>query len=401
MNTEGTINNNNDEVIFISEEEKRERKKRRAKKQESDNFANESVIDKKDIAEKAFCKINFETEGRFDIPKVLNFKPFSTLDINNIVLTKQEKIIDVILDTLNSLVQEDTNTFDLTNMLMEEFLEIMIGMKLQFVSAKHEYKWLCDCQYDYDEKDQKINTEELDLNSINYTPISDADENLQKFVSPFIEKMPDDAFVQWKQTTFENKLSQEDIDNLTKEEAISKIVIEEPIAVNAPDGNCYRFRFNRVGDLIIARKLADSKFSQKFSSIQQLRYDKQKENPKEYQERKKNLIDELKEEKAKYAIHVANAMRLISINGETYKNNYDRVDAYGKIDTKVTQELTNFLDSLTFGVNDTREFVCPLCGETKQRYLRRTLNPVEFLPIDVPSEGGRSLDSGFNITFGV
>lgn len=397
------INNQNEEVVFISDEEKEKRKTRRTRKQENDNFANEPVIEKKDIAESAYCEIRFETKGRFNTPESMMFKPFSTLDINNIVLTKQEKILDVTLDTLNSLVvsEEGSTPFDLSNMLMEEFLEIMVGIKLRFVSSMHEYKWLCDCQYEYEEDDQKINTEELDLKTLNYTTIEDADKNLQDFMHPFISKMSEDVFDQWKQTTFEGRLEQEEIDNLDVETAVSKIRIEEPIALNAPDGNCYRFRFNRVGDLIIARKMADSKFAPKLASTQQLRYDKKKENPKEYQERKRKIIEEIKEEKAKYAVHVANAMRLVSINGIEYTNNKDRAEAYGKIDTQVTQNLVNFLDTLTFGVNDIREFVCPLCGKTKQRYLRRTLNPVEFLPVDVSSYGERKLDSGFSITFGI
>ena len=395
-----TLNNQNEEVVFLSDEEVKERKKRSRTKKKPENFNEEKVLEQKNIAENGLCEITFESQGRFDIPAILSFKPYTTLDINNMVLTRQEKIVDILLNILNNL-NTDKESCDLSNMLMEEFLELMIAMKLRFMTPKHEHAWICDCQYKLSEDDQQINNTEIDLRTLQYTTITEADKILQDYYMPIIKGMTNVDFDQWKNSTFSNELSKEEIDALNVEEAVGLVKIEEPICINAPDGHSYRFRFNRIGDLIIARKMADNKFSGKFKAVQQMRYNQKNENMAAYKHRKEEAMTDLQEEKAKYAIHVADAMRLLAIDNEVVTSNQHKVDKFGKIDTQVTQELTFFLDSLSFGINDTRDLVCPLCGETKQRSLRRSLNPIEFLPINVNTSRDRKLASGFSVSFGV
>lgn len=390
----------------LTEEEvkQRRRKTEEAKAQETttennDTSESSSYLKFSDIASDKDIIVDLETEGRFDIPKRIQLKPFTGRDIHDIALTKQEKILSTLVQLLNNCIISEPS-FNVQDMLIQEFMELMIGIKMNY-NREHEHRWLCDCQSKFPEEDQKVCTSTIDLSTIKYKNISDADKIFRENIRPLLEAYSQEDFIKWYQSSFGNELSKEHIEKMTLDEALDRLHIEEPIIFNTAN-HTYKFRFNRVKDLIQAQKEAENKFAGAFKQLQNKQYkDSLNIGIVDFKLQKERETEELREKQGKYFISVIYALRITEMDGKKIETIKQALEAYDSIDNRDSQDLEIYMEELQFGVYDTRDFVCEFCGETKQRLLQQSLDVLELLPINSSSTRKLSNNSRVTISFGV
>jgi len=343
------------------------------------------IEEKKATKEKYFNRggrvaINYETMGRFNIPPVLYFKDFSVEDENNLLLTRQEDVLETLVAILNTLKNSDADC-KVEDMLTEELFETLIGIEKQFDTTQHIHSWVCDCQNEIDEQDRKINETEIDLNTLQYKSIDDSDEILKNFYKEKFASMSDEEwkiylFTRYKDNPIMN------INEYTRSEEVIKIKIKEPFQLKI-DGQMYMFRFTRVGDMIKAKKMASEKFSQKIKIVQN------RKDPNipliGLRDQKKEEIDKLKYEEIKYMFLAMRALSLLTVNGKELTDE-EKVNMYAAIPRNVQAEIRNFIDQFKIGVQHEQEFTCPLCGRSDKRLLQREIDFYELLPTAISSK---------------
>ena len=116
-------------TLAEAEVKKRRQRTEEAKTESTKETEKESLIKFTDIASEKDIIVNLETKGRFSVPENIQLRPFKTRDVNNIALSRQEKILSVLIQTLNECIIPE-NAFKIEDMLVQEFMELMIGKKM-------------------------------------------------------------------------------------------------------------------------------------------------------------------------------------------------------------------------------------------------------------------------------
>jgi hypothetical protein len=367
-------------------------KKRREKKQE---------IVQQTKVEKFFNRggsvaINFETMGRFSIPDIMYFKDYTIEDVNTLALSRHDDLLENVVSIMESLKNEDANC-KVSDMLIEEFLESLIGIKKQFNTTQHIHRWLCDCQSNIDENDQIVNETIIDLNEIEYKSIEEGDKLLKNYYKSVFDTMNDEDWKTYIYTKYKNNPI-DNVEEYTKEKEIEKIQLTEPIQIGI-DNHIYAFRLTRIADLISAQKLSAKKYASKIKNVQN------RKDPNvaiyELKEKKKEEIDRLRYEQAKYTVIAAKALSLVSVDGRELTDDNEKINVYSKLPRSILIEFSHFIDQFKFGIQHEQEFACPICGKVDKRLLQQELNPIELLPLDATSSGERGKPAKLNIYIGL
>lgn len=333
-------------------------------------------------------KIIYESEGRFSIPSELYFTDYDIEDVNNISLSRQEDLIETLVHVLNKNKNQDSDC-NIGDMLIEEMFETLIGIKMQFSSKDHPHKWMCECQDNIDDENRVINETIIDLSTLKYITIEEGDQLLRKYYRERIEGLSPEA-----QKEFLKSYG----DKETVDSVLSKIKISEPFRYII-QGKEYQFNFIRVGDVYKAQKIVREKYMPKIKAIQN-RKDIPGTPLAESKSKKQDEIEKIQEEIAKNIVLYARAMALYKYEGKVLSDQ-EKVNIYKKIPREDMFDLLDFLENVKFGIQDEREFTCPICGKVDKRLLQRELNPIELLPLDLRTKNTARRTAQLNIYFGV
>jgi hypothetical protein len=366
----------------------------------------EAVKEEQETLAKNFAntvQIDYESEGRFDTPATLHFKDYSNRHINDIQLSAQDDLLDVICVILNDL-KKDENDFKVEDMTAEDLLETLMSIKVKYEGQFHNHRWLCSCQNEVDERNRIVNETSIDLLSLNYKSISQVDEEMKEFFKEKIEPLTDEEFKEYLVKKYKDNPI-DDIDSYTKEMEIEKVKVSEPIYFIS-DEDIYGVRFPRVKDIIQAKNYAQKMYAPKIKSVQNR---KEANVPlAELKEKKEKEIQKLKEDQARLLFLYAKSMILLKKNGKDLSPK-ERFEEYrDTLSRSTTESINEFFQKVQFGLQHELELVCPICGETDKRWLQRVIDPRELLPYGdssritpVSSDGKSGQHSGFNIYFGV
>lgn len=339
-------------------------------------------------------KINFETEGRFDLPPVLFFNDYKTQDINDLSLSRKEELLENLIVILNRRKNQDSDC-DLQDATIEELLEILLSMKLNFEGPILTHPWVCECQYHLDEAEQEINYSDINLSNLQYTSISETEQKLRNTYKEKLNLLTDQEFHDYLKTKYEG---QKDLTNWSINEESKSIKITEPFRMDI-EGKVYRFRFMRIKDLINAQKLAKKKYAGRIKVIQ-----KRQEHGKKQADlraEKDEEIRKINEAEAKDILLFAKALTLVSVDGVEIKSIDEKAQLYNDIPRNYLDAIESMLHSIAFGLNHTEEFACPICGKVDGRSLRQEFDPLELLPISANTKREPGKFSGLNIHFGI
>jgi hypothetical protein len=332
-------------------------------------------------------KINYESMGRFSIPKTLYFKGYSVNDISDLAVSKEEDILETMVAILNNLCTD--KTVKVENMLMEEFYETLIALKATFNSRIHKHRWMHKCQDKEPQEDRKFSSSDVDLATLNYDSILKAEEKLKEYYGKKFSLMKPEEWSNYVLSKYKGASTP------TKDEEADGVKIKEPITL-VVNGDELEFQFPRIGDVVRGLKLAFRDFNGKVSRL------KAKQQPhgmtlEEWKEYKDEELEKYEKEKQKTAILASRAMSLVKKNGEDLEY-LDRLAIFKSLPVNVMESLTNFFDSVRFGVQDERELPCDLCGSMEKRSLHRELSPIELLPIESSDPVKTGRDTGIVTT---
>lgn len=371
--------------------------KRKQKKPES--IVQKPIEDKKENKDKFYNRggtvaINYETMGRFNIPSTLYFKDFSTTDESDLLLTRDDDLLETTINILNKLKNQDAKC-DVGDMLKEEFFETLIGIKKQFDTVKHTHLWICDCQESLPSEDQKVNETEIDLTKIEYKSITEADEIVKNYYRDKFENFSESDWTNYIATRYKDNPSLE-LENLTKEQEIETIQVKEPFLIKYE--HTYAFRFSRIGDLVKAKKLTVAKFAPKFKELQT------RKNPNgplaEIKLQRQEELNKLKEDQGKYEFLVSRALTLLKVDDKELNDN-EKIEIFSKLPRAIDYEMRNFLSQFKFGIQHEQEFTCPICGKVDKRLLQREIFIYELLPTQSITKRDNKLPTRSNIYVGV
>lgn len=333
------------------------------------------------ISDKYFMRgnrvaINYESQGRFSIPENMYFKDYDIEDINNLTFSRYEDLLENVLFILNKCKNEDANC-SVGDMVPEEFLETLVGMNLQFGNGKeHKHPWLCECQNHKKQEEQQINETIIDLSSINYTSISEADKLLKEYYKEMFDSFTKEEWISYLETRYKNEENSIDFNLHTKEDEIETISIKEPFTQNI-EGKNYKFRLMRMNDVIKGQRAATKKFSSQIKLIES-----EKTPTPELKMAKEEKLEKINQEKDKYSILYAQAMTLLSVDDINFTSDEERYLTYKSIPREDLYALIDFYDQFKFGINQEVDLQCPLCGKITKRSLRQEINSIELLPLD-------------------
>lgn len=382
-----------EESILLSPEEIQERRKKI--KETEEKKVSVPSDSQKYFNRGGTVAINYESCGRFSIPSTLYFKDYTIEDVNNLAISRQEEILENVVTILNKSVNQDANC-KIEDMTVEEFLETLIGIKAQFNTNQHVHRWLCSCQEKEQEEERTPSETIIDLTTLQYTSIEQADSKLREYMKETFESMSDE---EWKSYLFEKYKDSplDSIESYTKEEELAKIKIKEPIMYFV-NGHSYEFRLTRIGDLVTAQKLASKQAAPKIKQIQSR---KEPNIPLlELKTKKEKEIEDVKFEQTRKATLYSRALSLLKVDGKPLPEN-ERIEYYKNLPRQALLDFITLIDNAVFGVNDEREITCNLCGKTERRSLRQDINPVELLPLDPDSSRTVRKSSGTRIYFGL
>jgi len=358
----------------------------------SDTVTTESLAVPQNNAGK--LKIDYETMGRFDIPKVLYFEDYSVEHVNNLSLCNEENILETLVAILNDIKNQDSNC-RIEDMLIEEFLETMIGIKMTYNTSTHIHKWICTCQYNVPEKERIINDLPVDLKTLSYIFIEQADESLRDFYKKVFDDMTKEEF---REIVARRHKNAEGYENITIEEELKTIRIKEPFYQDI-DGNIYGFNFTRIRDLLNAQNYISNKYAGRIKQIKNKQV--HGKSPVELRDIREKEMDKLNLEKAKDTLTCAKALTITEYNGKNVEGAEEKIELYKKLKRGHLLEYNNFLDQMKFGIETEKEFECPECGQLDKRSLQQGLDPFEFLPFDPVEPNALRRHTGRNIFVGI
>jgi hypothetical protein len=322
-------------------------------------------------------KIDFETMGRFSIPESLYVEDWDTEDVNNLTFCNEDNIFETLVAIINKNVKDQA--FKVEDMLLEEFLEVMIGIKASFDSPIHIHRWACDCQADMDDKDRTIHEYPIDLKTINYVSILEADEKLKQYYKKLFESLTREQFAELMITKYGDAMK-DTVADYTIEQELEKITVQDPLKQSI-NGKIYEFRLMRVGDLLIAQREANKKFIYNQKVLNSKKYRKELGELAAFKSNQEEQLKKLQEEKAKETLLYAQASTIVAVDGQPLTGIQEKAIAYKDIKRGDRLNFLAFLEEITFGIKNEMNLVCPLCGREEKRTFRKELNPLEFIPI--------------------
>ena len=391
------------ETSLISPEEIEKRRTERKPRTQvlKDHSTEEEVIvetpteGEKFINTAGLVKINFETLGRFDIPRTLHFDDYSGKHVVDITMSNEENFVETLLTIMQELVQEKDQV-NIGDMLPQEFIEAMIGMKIKFNTPTHEHKWLCDCQMGEDNKQPQ--TANIDLQKLNYLCILESDETLKEFYKPYFESCTDEQFLDYLEKKYGDEEEVINVQDYDRNVELSKVKVEEPISQTVGE-DIFKFRFTRMKDIITAQKIIDDKYAVAIKKIEMQKPHGVKKVELEVSKEKE--MQKVQTDKMKDLIHIVKALTLVNYNGEDVTDNNQKIELYSKVKRKEIMEFNDLLQHINFGIQDERDFECEFCGKLDRRLLQREFDPYEFIPLDSGSDGKLRKCTGSSILFGV
>lgn len=380
-----------DEGILVNPDEL-ENKRRRRKKE--DTVKEETKSDSpKYFNNGETVKICFESLGRFDMPKELCFGDFNMQDVNDITLSRQDELLENLVSIINKKITNAENV-DVGNMVLEEFLEVLVGIKMEFNTPLHQHSWICDkCQGD--KEGEEYNTETINLETLEYTSIEEADENVRKIHRKIIESLEPKEYNNYLINKYKND-PLEDIDSWTIDKEVENIKVQEPVSIQIGESR-YSFRFPRVKDFIKAQKMAKDKYAGQLKRVENRR--EHGVPLAELKQKKQDEIEEIKHMQAKDTLLFARALTLVAMNGEDLKDE-QKIQIYPNLPRKEVMGLISYFNDIKFGIQHDYEFICPICGHSDRRLLQQELNPLELLPLDSTSSRKQEEHSRINIFIG-
>lgn len=371
--------------------------KRRERKRVNETVNEPSKPDQKS-AISGKVKIDYESMGRFSIPATLYFKDYSLSDINSIVMSSQEEMISTLVPILNGMVcGEGSENFNSENMTIEEFIETLVAVKRAFNTAIHKHPYMCECQYDKPEADQKLETAEVNLNTIKYKSIEQVDEEIKATFKENFDLLSDEEWEAYKSNyALKYNINSEEV---TKETVINNIKVSEPFFIN-PDDHEIALRLTRISDLLKAQKILDKEYAPKIKRIQNRT--EHGVPGEELSAKKQKEIDELQKEKAKKLISYTKAFSIISVDGKTLSDQEKiaMIEDRDIFPRRVMADIDSFLDQLKHGIFETIEFSCPSCGKKNKEDLQYNISVTELLPLNSKDERDNRHLTRLNIRFG-
>jgi len=337
-------------------------------------------------------KIDYESMGRFNIPATMYFSGYTVDHIDNFALVTEENIFETLVTIIEDLKQDDIEA-KVEDMLIEEFFETLIGIKMQFDTIAHVHRWICDCQQNASESEKIINETIVNLKELNYISIEQADEKYKEMCrEAFKDDKVFDNFIKMKYG--ENCEAKE----YDKETEIKQLRVVEPYTV-ASNTDIFKFRFLRVKDLIIANRYITKKYAGKIKAIK----NKQMHNVKaqDLKLMKEEELEVLNQQKGKEFLRALKASTLVEYNGKFLDSLEDKMDVYRIIPMNVALNSTTFLDTIKFGVDHEQDFECPICGFSERRSLRFEFNFIEFIPVKPNSSDALGNITRGNIFMGI
>lgn len=382
--------------ILTEEEIIKRRERKKVNKQES-NVIEESIDT--NIENHAKCtKLEFESMGRFSTPPIMYFKDYSVEDINDIVMSSPETLIETLVPILNAMkFGKESENFDVSMMTVEDFIETLVALKTR-ITKTHKHPYMCDCQYSLPEADQKLEEGEMDLTQLQYKSIEDVENEYKKVALEDLNALSEDEWIEYR-----NKYAQDEsiseVESITKESIVEKIKIKEPFTIYSDD-NKISFRLSRIADVIKAQKIIDKEFAPLFKRIQ---------NRVEHgvpgevlKAKKQEEFDDLQKQKAKKLMTYIKAYCLLSMNDKILsdKEKIDLMTNREIFPRQITRDMDSFLDQLKHGIFHTQEFTCPKCGKVNKEELQHSFSVAELLPIDSKNNRDNRQHTRLNIHFG-
>ena len=336
-------------------------------------------------------KVDLESDGRFSLPQLLHFKDFTIEDVNSLALSREDEILENLISILNTMVVEENIRME--DATLDEFLEILVSIKQQFSGDAHTHYWICSCQNREKEEDQIINETMLSLSNINRTNIAEIDAEMQESFKKKLEDVSDDGF-----NNFLVMKYGEDIpEGVTKESEVEKVVVKEPFYVNV-DGDKVGFNFVRMGDMLKADLVAKKKLNNSIARIKKETYANVPLAEKKQIQAEK--IEVAKAEKNKLLLLYGKALAIDTVNGKTMSDS-EKLEYYRVIPREYMLRIVDFLDELSYGINEEFDFYCPICEQSDKRLLQQELNPLELLPLESNSKSKAKRSESIDIYFGI
>lgn len=326
-------------------------------------------------------RVDFEAGGRFSIPESLHASYYTLEHITNISLSRPDDTLEVLINTVQKLIQEPG--VQIGQALVEEFMELIIGIKRGYSdSDAHTHKWLCQCQMEIAPSKRKLSEAVIDLGSIKMIPIEKADEMFrQEYVKPVFDIMTDEQFDTYLKQRYGNRY--EEFAGSTRSLEIESIRIGDVIKLPDDHGNLYEFRFSRIGDLVEAYKLAVKEYGGKLriakADTLSNAEGKSREVLEGFEAEKERELERLEMERGQRAILYSKALSLCKMNGRELSVP-ERLRFFSQMDWKASERFSGFHEAVKFGIHDEREFTCNLCRRTERGLLQQRFNPVEFIP---------------------
>jgi len=334
-------------------------------------------------------RVDLESEGRFSLPKTVHFNDFTVEDINSLSLSRQEEILNNLVAILNTMCVEDISLEDAT---IEEFLEILVSIKQQFSGDEHVHPWMCDCQAEYEEADQKQCDTSISLSAINRTNILELDEKMGQMFKDY--NLDEDAFQDYLITKYGKGVKDS---TWTIEKEAETIQVKEPFFINI-NNDVVGFEFPKIKHWLDADTLASTKFK---GQIDKIKRETHHGVPlTESKQIKEDKLEVVNKEKAKLMILYSKALAITTINGKELNNN-EKLEFYRSVPRSFLFDILEFLDTINFGINEEFEFTCQHCKQTSKRWLQQEINPLELLPFDSNTNGKTRESTRPNIFFGV
>jgi hypothetical protein len=345
-------------------------------------------------------KIEFESGGRFGNPSILVLKDYSARHIHDLVTSKEDDIFETLVGILNECVVEPPN-FNVGNLTNDEFLEVMLGMKLAFDNSNYVHRWIHNvdsCQgkvSEYDEK--KVSEFQIDLSEIKMTSIEESDDKIKEFYRSKLQEFSEEQFKAYLITKYNQEIES------TIEEEIEKVKIQEPFLIKGYDTD-YEFNLIRVKDLLLAHKTASREINHKIR-VEKNKPIKQDQNRDANIQDKEDRLDKLNREKGQKILTYAQALSLRYVRRNGTRVSLDtpeqKIKEYSNMPRSVMLNYMKAVETIQYGVNHEVEMVCEHCNGTERGYLQRIISPLDLIPLsnDKKSNSPRNIRQPSGLDF--
>lgn len=313
-------------------------------------------------------KVEYTAQGRFSIPSVLYWKDFTVEDVNKLAMTKQEDLLKVLINILNKIKNDESVRVE--DMTYEEFVETLISLKAGYNTSLHEHMWSCDCQDMFQESDRKLSTQTIDLKSLSFILMDEADKELQGIYKDEFLANPE-SYTAYMKNKYPKGTT------LKMEEELKNIKVEEPISFKLGN-DIFQFRFQRVGDFVKAYEVVNNKYKARISMVESERHTNK--TPSEVRKIRESKMQDIQQEMATDTIIFSKAYSMLTKNGQQL-NDEQKVKEWRNMSRSHMFKIQEHFDLMNFGLHDERELRCNLCGKTKRGWLHQEFNIVELLPI--------------------